>query len=478
MRPGVVNAAAGDRLYNFVTDAINMPVGGYGVYTQFIDSSAPELNSGNPIAIDDANILAGVTAAVDQYGNTAAGPINYIQFIQHRDKSNDRTPLYESTLEQSPKINGSCFLRATGRGATTKQNSSWIIGDQDGTIGAVPVNDETEYIVNSGLRGWRVDLYNGNNTPWKAARFTTPDYFASTIYTTEVQRRDHLLQHLAYDYNEQRTQMHVDSVAICLENPAVTVPSGANNANTLTTVAGLSAGDVIIIGFTDAGQPIKLTLDNDLIQTFGDMFAPGNPYGLTGAEVIIPYARPTTANTAVAGRIIAGGVAPGGDAEVSQLIFVALDQAEAYYDEASQTKDRIQIGLESGFNSATTTGELTDASEGSGYHEEVLQYYRDTHGHRKYIGNKPWQQYFVEFPQELVPGSIYDIFIIDSCDNAVASSGMPSFSPQRTIIAVQNQEVEGFVGYTGVVNPQKTFVQNVINEFMTTTIYPHTPINV
>ena len=55
---------------------------------------------------------------------------------------------------------------------------------------------------------------------------------------------------------------------------------------------------------------------------------------------------------------------------------------------------------------------------------------------------------------------------------------MPSFSPQKTIIAVQNFETAGFVGFTGGVNPQKTFVEGVINAFMATTIYPHTVIAV
>ena len=37
-------------------------------------------------------------------------------------------------------------------------------------------------------------------------------------------------------------------------------------------------------------------------------------------------------------------------------------------------------------------------------------------------------------------------------------------------------ETAGFAGFTGVANPQKAFVQDVINEFMLTTIYPHTAI--
>ena len=467
LRPGVAQLGDGLRLYNFVTDAINVGIGGIGVFTEFV-------GSGNHEALDAAAITAGVTT-------TGATGIPYIQFIQHRDTAGDRTPLYQKTLEQSPRISGTCTVRAVGRGATTKQNSSWIVGAEAGTIGEVAINDETEYILNGALRGWRIDLYNGNNTPFKQGRFTTPDYFASTLYTLDAQRRDHLLQHIVFDFNTQKTQMASEMVAFCVvfdPTNSVTpiVPAAANNVITFTTALALTAGDVIVIGFTDDGQPIRLTVDADLIQTLTAMVASGL---VVAASQIVPYARPTAANTAVAGRIIAGGTAVGvADAEVDQVIVLALDMAEAFYDEVSQTKHRVQVGLESGFGATAASEMLTGPSEGSGYAEEVLQYYRDTHGHRQYPGGKAWQQMHVEFPNEIVAGSIYDMYIVESCANRVASSGMPSFSPQKTIIAVQNFETAGFVGFTGGVNPQKTFVEGVINAFMATTIYPHTVIAV
>jgi hypothetical protein len=459
MRPNTTPAVpvAGTLLYNFTTDTINLPVGGFGVFTGVA-------NSGNPISLDPALVT---TATQD-----------FIQFIQHRDKSGDPTPLYESTLEQSPEIKADCFLRAAGRGATTKQNSSWIIGAvATDLVNRVPVNDETEYVAGAGMRGWRVDLYNGNNTPFKQGRFTTPDYFSSTLYTVDVQRRDHLLQNLAFDFNNQSTQ---EVVGICLDSAAVAAPGTGNvvslaaaNVITLTAAAALTPGDVIIIGFTDDGQPIKLTVDADLIQTFADMVATG---GLAGTSQIIPYARPTAANTAAVSRIVAGGEAAGvPDANVDQIIFLALDAKRAAFDETSQTKSRVQVGLESGFGTAASRS-LTDSSEGSGYQRDVLQYYRNTAGHRKYIGNKPWQQLHVEFPTELVAGAIYDIFIIDSCANRTASGGLNSTSPQRTIIAVANFETAGFALFTGVANPQKAYVQTAINNWMNSTVYPHTTI--
>lgn len=450
MRPNTTVATAASRLYDFTTDVINIPVGGFGLYT-------PVVGSSNPIAL----AAGAITSAT-----------NSIQFIQHRDKANDRTPLYNSTLEQSPVITRDCPLRAVGTAASTKQNSTWVVGDVAANVGAVPVMDETEYIVNAATSGWKIDLYNGNNTPLKMARFTTPDYFASTIYTTDNQRRDHLMQHLAFDFNNQSSS---DVVAICIDT-AATSSTASTNVTTIAAAAALSPGAVIIIGFSDAGQPIKLTLDASLIQTFGAIVSGGI---IPGTAQIVPYARPTSANTSVATRLIAGGTTAGTtDATVDRLVFIALDQSQAYYDEVASTKSKVRVGLESGFGGMVLSTALTDSSEGSGYYKDVLQYYRDSAGHRKYLGGKPWQSYHVEFPTELVPGAIYDIFILDSCANRTASSGLPSVSPLRTVIAVANFETPGFALYTGTPNPQKAFVQTALNTFMATTQYAHTAISI
>jgi len=453
MRPGTAVPAAGDRLYDFTTDVLNIPVGGFGAYTGVA-------NSGNPEAVNPATVT---TATAE-----------YLQFIQRRDTSADTTPLNQRDLEESHKIGPNCQIKANGTGASVKNNDVWLLGAPNGTVGAVVVEDETEYIVNSGSRGWRTDLYNGNNTPYKEGRFVTPDYFASTIYTTTVQQRDHLMQHVAYDFN---IQSMYDVITLCIDSQATVTPTPQNNVITVAQAAALSAGDNIIIGFTDAGQPIRLTVDADLIQTF-TLLAAALPSG-TGTEQIIPYARPTADNLAATGRLVAGGQAAGTpDAEVDHLMFLSLDHKRATYDEVSQTKERIEVGFTSGFTISTSIVNAVTPSEGSGYYRDVLEWYRGTQGHRIYPGNKPWQQYFVEYGTELVPNGIYDIFVIDSCDKNFASPGVLSEHPRRTVIAVLNTETAGFAGFTGVANPQKAYVQDTINNWVGSTMWPHTAISI
>jgi hypothetical protein len=449
-RLGTAVPAPGDRLWDLATDALNQPVGGFGVYQ-------PVAGSGNP----EATALAPTIATAPS-----------IKFILRRDKDQDRTPLRERTFEMSPEIEPNCQLRATGTAASVKNNGCWLTGAVTGSgLGEVPVNDETEYIVNAASHGWRTDLTNGYNTPLKQGRYTTPDYFSDPIYTTLVQQRDHLLMNLAYDFNNQSQQ---DILCLCLDAAATASTVGTNVVN-LTAILALSPGDQVVVGFTDAGQPIRLTLDTQLLAMFDELV---NTYGLPGTVQVVPYARPTATNLGVATRIVAGGrAAATPDSQVDHLLFIHLNHKQASYDEVSQTKERLKVGLEGGFEASTANEEAVAPEEGSGYAEDLLQQYQDLFSKRVYPGSKNWQPNSVDFHNEIVPGAIYDVYIIESCENRIASSGLNSTSPQKTIIALQNTEIAGFTGFTGAPNPQKAYLEGIINAWMNSTTFAHTNIS-
>jgi hypothetical protein len=464
-RVGTALPSAGDDLFDSVTDQVNLPVGGFGVYTE--NASA---GSYIPEAVNSATLTVANTP--------------FLQFILHRDQSQDTTPLYEKKFIKSDEIFPTCPLRAVGQAAAVKQNSAWLVGAPDGTTGQVIVNDEAEYIVNGSVHGWRTDLFNGYNTPLKQGRFTTPDYFSSTLYTTTVQQRDHLLQHVAFDFNnEPGVAQTKEMVAICIDSQATVTPvvppaANPNYVITLSAAAALSPGDVIIIGFTDDGQAVKLIVDQDLIQTFAQLIA---TTPLAGTEQIIPYARPTTANINTTGRIVAGGRAAGTpDAEVDHILFLALDHKQATYDEISQTKERIAIGLESGFDVSTASASVLNPSEGAGYAEDLKQWYHDTASHRDYIGAvKAWQPNSTRFPDEILDGGIYDVFILEHCFNRIASSGLNSTSPRKVVIGIlETENFDNFAGFTGAANPHKAYVQDVLNNWVGSSQYPHTTINI
>lgn len=444
-RAGIAVPTPATRLWNFTTDSVNLAVGNFGVYR-------PVANSGNPEVAPLTPTLA----------NTKK-----LQFILHRDQSADTTPLAPYAFIKSPEIDAECPVSVTLTNGSAKHNMAWVVGDLNANAGKVPVNDETEYILNASIHGWRTDLYNGLNTPLRMGRFTTPDYFSSTLYTTEIQRRDHLLHNLAYDFN---TQSMGEVVCLCLD--AAGVAPGAGGAVSLATIAGYTPGTTIVVGYKDDGQPIRMTLDRDLIKTFNELAT-----ALGGTVKVVPYARPTGQNLAVATRIVAGGRTAGTpQSNVDHLVLIPLDQKRAAYDEVSQTKERIIVGLDGGFGSSVNSRTAVRVEEGSGYGRDLMQQYLDFQGHREYPGGKRWQPNSVHYPNEILENGLYDIFVITTCENRTASSGMPSQSPQVIKIAILNTTTSGFAGFTGVTNPQRTYLVNLLNSWMASTSFPHTTL--
>jgi hypothetical protein len=451
VKPGTAVPTPADRLYNFATDQINLVPGAFGVYK-------PVVNSGNP----EATALAPTITTA-----------NTIKLYSHRDTSQDRSPLNERTLEVSDDITPSCNVSFYGTGAAVAKNDLWITGAVTGSIGAVPINEEEEYIVNVSPHGFRTDLYNGKSTPVKTGRFTTPDYFSDPIITTEVQQRDDILMNLAANFNEQS---FANIVAICVDSAATAAGAAADGVITLNAIIALTAGDSIIIGFANDGQPIRLILDAQLIQTFTDL---RDVYGLAGTVQIVAHALPSATNVAVLTRNVAGGrAAATPDAQVDHLLFLSLDTQKAFYDEVSQSKERIEVGLDGGFGAGVINTTAVHYNEASGLAEDLDQFFSDTKGYRTYPGGKVWQANSVRYGNEIVAGGIYDIYFLNHCKERTASSGLNSTSPRTTVIAILNTTTLGFAGYTGVVNPQKTYLELALNTWVASTPFPHTTVNV
>ena len=448
-RLGTAVPASGDDLYNSSTDVINLAVGGFGLYRDN--------------AVATSSILEG-TAAAMTVTNTKR-----FKVLQHRDTTNPRTPLLEKTFIDSGWITPQCNLSVRGTAATVAAHDVWRIGESTGTgAGEVPILDETEYIVYSTIDGRRTDMLFGLSENLTMGRFTTPNYFTSTVYTTTAQQRDHILQNVAYDFNNN-SQKSV--VALCIDYNATTA---TGDRITLTAAAALAVGSVVIVGYQDDGSANKLLITLEIKQTLTNLIASG----IAGTAQIIAYARNSAANLAVAGRIIAGGRTAGTpDATTDMIVFITMDIMQATYDEIQQRKERARIGLDGGFVS-TTSQRQSFYSEGAGYADDMLQWYRDTMSMRFYPGGRPWQGYFLEYSSEIVPGAIYDVYVIQHCeaDNNTMLN-VPTKYPKMTIVAIQNTTTVGFTGYTGVANTQKTYFEARINSWFPTTTYPYTTIN-
>lgn len=448
-RLGAAIPADASSLYDATTDAVNLAVGGFAMYE-------PVLNAGG--LITSGNQTAVVAAAT-------ATNTPFFQFIQHRDKSMDTNPLYERTFEKSPVFKPGNITAFRGTAARLRNNHVTLIGAAAAAAGAVPVNNETEYIINGSLKGWHTDMYNGESRVLYMGRFTTPDYSVSTLYTVVNQQRDHILQNVAYDFNQQTTGQLL--MAFCIDTTAA-APVGAGQAYTVASVAALTIGASIIIGYNDNAQPIRLTLDADLIETFRLLAA-----ALPGGSLLVPYARPTAANLAVAGRIVAGGrVAADATAAVDHIAVLTLDLKRSAYHEVKNRKERGLVGVDGGFDVTTSVNvNAVDANEGAGFGKDLKFEFASFLGHRAYPGGKPWQPNYVAFPNEIEEDGWYDVYVIESKETPFATDGMPSVSPQVTVVAVLNRQIGTAVTnpyFTGVVNPQRTYIETRMNSMAAT----------
>jgi hypothetical protein len=451
-RLGAAIPADAARLWNPTTDADLLAIGGFAFYE-------PVVGSGNPEAV-----IAAATVT-----NTPS-----FKVIHRRDESGDLNPLQPKKYIQSGEIKADCLVSAKGASARLKNNGCWMIGAPVGSVGEVPVLDETEYMVNAALRGWRTDMQNSTyNTPLKMGRFTTPDYTVSALYTTVDQQVDHIIGNVAFDFNSGSP---TDIVALCI-NTTTTANIANGDVIDITAAGALAIGATIIIGYTNAGQPIRLTVDAQLIEMFRLLVT---AYGMAGTEQIVPYALPTAANLAVANRNITGGRVAGSiTTNVDQLLFISLNKKLAFYDEVFQTKERVNVGLDGGFGETTLSERAVSGSEGQGLGKELAQVYGDMFGNRLYPGGKKWQPNSVRYSNEVEENAYYDVYVIEYCANRTASSGLVSVSPQKVIVAVINTTIGTAVTnpfFTGVVNPQKTYIQTRLNSWMASTGFPFTAL--
>lgn len=452
-----------------ITDFIVPRVG-----TATLGTSVPKINAaGNPnLAVGAFGVFTASSAAGSSIPETpvANGSITlantpYIQFTQRRDLSRDAAPVPYLQYWESGEIKANQYcgpITAVKAIARTGQNQAWVVGDAAGTIGAVEILDEAEYVINASQRGWKSDLMNGFNNPIRYGRFTTPDYFSSTLYTTDAQRRDHILQNLAYDFNNQSADAYFDfALALCFDSTASASTAGTN-VLTLAQLQALNVGDSFIYGFDNYGAPQTLTVDAKLIATFNAIT------GIPTTAQLIPFALPSSANLAVATRIVAGGrVAGTPTSTVDHLMLLPLDVAPAYYDEEKTKSVSLLVGLESGFNLSTRKLEDVQPDTGFGYGFELRTMFNDYAGNRRYVGTlKDWQGYNTPLGNEVDSASIYDLYTIEYCYQRMATSGMPSTSPRRVVIGLVNQTTPGYNNFTGTVNPHVAYLEGILNAWL------------
>lgn len=439
LRPGVAMPTLGTNVYDFTTDQSNINLGVGGFYK-------PVVNSGNKIEINNA-------------------PGNNMQFIFRRDTSGDRLPQYEYHIKRSEIINGYCRngIHVTGKAASSPVNNSWLFGDVLTGTNQIPLLEEFEYKWQVSAHGDRTDLTFGNyNTPTTFAYYNSPDWSLTSF--TAAQQLDITVSSLAENFNRQATGFY-SGVAVCIESAGT---SAGANVLTIESLAGLGAtpvalGTNVVIGYQGLnGETDTLTMTPSVQAAFAELQATLVSLGLTGAT-LKPYYLQGTPNVTTTVPVA------GTTGTADHIYVLALDEALAYYDFKVNTKRRLTVGLVEGFDNVSPI-QISEPNEGSGVSRQIEIEYRNHDTYRDIARNNPAGSYSVEFPTELLKDASYDQFIISHCANRTATSGLPSNNNYTTIICVVSFEDPNTPYFeqagAGNPNPQKTYIQNAINAFI------------
>lgn len=439
VRPGVSAPSDGDRLYNPSTGMFNQPVGGIGAYVDVA-------GSGNPAAMTP--------------GSYAGEPF---RFIQVRDTSGDRSPLPQRYLEQSQYIHGNCTfgLEIAGQAFESGSNSSWTLGaPNSAATGKISVSSLNTYKLNASAHGYRSDMYNSvYNALTTTGRFESPEW-GSTSVATENNRRDYTIKELVRDFNRKNSGKNYNQIAFAV---AIDTAGTTSNGPTVASVIAGGAGTNVTIGYDGMNcDAVNLFVDEDRLQVFTDLeaYLTGTLSIPAGQAKLAPYAMPNS--NCGAGVDGLGN----GDSTADMILITAIDEQEAYYDEIPNTKRRISVGLNEGsLVPSVTKALISEPKEMKGSPRFLQLEYDNEEHYRSYTSSRRWGANHVAYPDEILSNEAYDIYTIEHCHSRSATSGAPNYAPHRTTIAVVHTErTNGLTPFsTGAVNPQKTYIESVIN---------------
>lgn len=435
LSPTATALTANSTLYNNTTGAINLAIGAGAFFK-------PVAGSGNHNEIN-------------------AAPGSAMQFIQRRDTSKDRSPLYKRQWEQSDWINAQCTngVIISAVAAEFGTNDSHLIGNPSLAGAQIDPQSLMNYSIQVSSHGDRTDWYNSSyNTPTTFGYYTTPDFSLGTL--TDVQQRDMIVANLTLDFNNKSRDM---SFGIAIDSAG-----GATTGSVLISDLGdgtTAVGTSVIIGYDATGQPHDFVLTTEMQRSFALLDVRLTALGFTTARMK-PY-------VVAAGLInVPAGTPVAGTTNLCDMFyFMAVDEGLASYDYRKATKRRIEVGLTGGLDNVPQE-RISKAFEGQGYpHQLDIEYrnhnrYEETHRSRM-----PHNSYYLEFANFMKDDGYYDYFVVEHCDSRTATSGMPNLNNFTTIVAVLNTTIGDATSnpYFGQAIPlaQKNYVQASLNSFNT-----------
>jgi len=425
----------------YITSAyrLNLPTGGFGFYADVPGSS-------NPVAIDGAPValLGGMTS------------LSKWRVIMKRDKSMDKSPLYERTLEESKYINKKCpCIQIGGCGFKDCVTEAWLVGAPIGDINSLDIQSEAEYRLHCTAHGYRIDMIHSQyNHPTITGMATSPDWLTHPTITTTVQQLDWMNQSLVQHFNKQSVGgNHKIAVAFCINTTG-------SYGDTIASVIANGDDQNIVIGYQSYDCPIHLHIDKCRLAALENIETSLNDkYGIApGTATIVPYVLPDHCYMAPAGTVYAGTTG-----ESDMMIVMALDEICAIYDDIDNSSRKLKVSshfAESYIkpNACSCVGSSGCEEIGSG--RQLWNQFKAVEDFKSYSSSKEWGANHVAFPNEINQKAGYDVYSIAHCYNRVSSSGSPTDSMHLTQLALEFEP-------EGAINPHKAYVESFLGAFAT-----------
>lgn len=430
------------------------------------DGNAAVAISGNVTALTTDGQLgfydADTNTAITGSTTFTDSPIIYI--AQGTGATTATYPLPLRKQEKSMPIDGRYVLSVQKNSYSAPTNNVWIVGAIDGEAGEINVADETVYELSIKFDGRRTDILNGRNQPAIFPQFETPDYSVDGP-ATEVLQRDHLIQNLVHEINQQGVATRTSGAPVV----AIAINNGTTGtASSGKTVADLITGTpTITLGYNRDGSAISYTFT--AAQTAG-IAAARTAYNAaysdnidTTDEVVATLVVTPPSGSAASSALGSTAAVAGTDNNASHIILVAADPALAYFDRIAQTKDRMVVGLRQGFNVATVTNyEGCKPFEGIGVGRHVNLLYQETDELRKFDTSQPPGGYSMMYDTPVDTTATYDSYTIVHTSPNIATNSLPSQDPFATIVFIESGDTTTTNGSAGVPGFE-TILRNWVN---------------
>lgn len=337
-------------------------------------------------------------------------------------------PLSIRSYERTAGIDGRGLVTVTKQAFREARHDIWAVGGVPAGTSVITPLDETEYRMRVAYRGYRTEeMYSSEEAVSTRVSVTTPDFTNTPAITLPL---DWLVTYLGWNVNRNSRALNIPT-RFAAKDPifALAVTTTATNA---TTIASLSVGDFLPVVNTQFGIR-GITLTQAVLNS------------LDVAATATGFTHFVTIDLANAGTVT-GGAAEG-------LFLIALDMPTAFLDYIPQTKVRLVVGLQGGFDTAVVlNSEVVKADPGQGDARTLDLLYKETEGQRKYNlrhENIP----LTEYPSPIDLSLTYVVYNIMHSKKSSYDMINDGSMPMREIICIPTANTTLITNFEAALNP-------------------------